>query len=88
MHTDRSNDASRTGRISGLPGSLIRETMRQTLFLLALFAHVLAPASFAQEANPLASYIQLHYTKQEHRVAMRDGVKPVSYTHLTLPTKA
>lgn len=49
--------------------------MRQTLFLLALFVHVLAPASFAQEANPLASYIQLHYTKQEHRVAMRDGVK-------------
>lgn len=49
--------------------------MRQTLFLLALFLHVLAPASFAQEANPLASYIQLHYTKQEHRVAMRDGVK-------------
>lgn len=49
--------------------------MRQTLFLLAVFVHVLAPASFAQEANPLASYIQLHYTKQEHRVAMRDGVK-------------
>ncbi|AMV17625.1 CocE/NonD family hydrolase [Planctomyces sp. SH-PL14] len=49
--------------------------MRPMLFLLALFVHVLAPASFAQEANPLASYIQLHYTKQEHRVAMRDGVK-------------
>lgn len=28
-----------------------------------------------QEANPLESYIRLHYTKQEHLIPMRDGVK-------------
>jgi putative CocE/NonD family hydrolase len=37
----------------------------------------------AQEADQLASYIRLHYTKQEHLIPMRDGVK--LFTSIYLP---
>lgn len=37
----------------------------------------------AQDANPLESYIRLHYSKQEHRVAMRDGTQ--LFTSVYLP---
>jgi putative CocE/NonD family hydrolase len=38
---------------------------------------------FAQDASTLESYIRLHYTKQEHLVTMRDGVK--LFTSVYLP---
>ncbi|MBI3462932.1 MAG: CocE/NonD family hydrolase [Planctomycetes bacterium] len=45
---------------------------------------VLGPSiSPAQDANTLESYIRLHYTKQEHRVAMRDGAQ--LFTSIYLP---
>lgn len=50
-------------------------------FLLAL---ALTPsASVAQEPSTLESYIRLHYTKQEHLIPMRDGVK--LFTAIYLP---
>ena len=43
--------------------------------LSLVFAASFATEVNAQEANSLESYIRLHYTKQEHLVPMRDGVK-------------
>jgi putative CocE/NonD family hydrolase len=45
-----------------------------SLVASALLVIALPLGSFAQD-NSLASYIQLHYAKQEHMVPMRDGVK-------------
>jgi putative CocE/NonD family hydrolase len=42
------------------------------IFVAAAFAPTVARA---QDADQLASYIRLHYVKQEHMVPMRDGVK-------------
>lgn len=44
------------------------------LIATALLATVFSQSTPAQD-NPLASYIQLHYSKQEHMIPMRDGVK-------------
>lgn len=44
-------------------------------------SQVATPAS--TETMPLESYIRLHYTKQEHMIPMRDGVK--LYTAVYLP---
>ena len=44
-----------------------------TSLLLPAIARAQTPAT--SEANPLASYIQLHYTKLEHQIPMRDGTK-------------
>lgn len=46
-------------------------------------ASFLAQASPAQEPSQLESYIRLHYTKQEHLIPMRDGVK--LFTSVYLP---
>ena len=47
----------------------IHRTVLAVIGILASTTHL--PA----QDNPLASYIQLHYAKQEHMVPMRDGVK-------------
>jgi uncharacterized protein len=50
--------------------------MRATVFLLTIFSTLIVAsvAALAQDNN-LESYIRLHYTKQEHRIPMRDGTK-------------
>jgi len=44
-------------------------------FLLLLACLAITSISRAQEPSQLESYIRLHYTKQEHMIPMRDGVK-------------
>jgi len=45
-------------------------------FAAILFAAALIPTMVgAQQADPLASFIRLHYVKHEHLIPMRDGVK-------------
>jgi putative CocE/NonD family hydrolase len=51
--------------------------------VVVVFASWLAQTSFSQEQSPLESYIRLHYTKQEHLIPMRDGVK--LFTSVYLP---
>jgi putative CocE/NonD family hydrolase len=58
----------------------------KTLLWLLGMAWLLAagqPNVNAQEAENLESYLRLHYVKQEHRIAMRDGVK--LFTSVYLP---
>jgi hypothetical protein len=52
------------------------------VFIIAAFPSLPGMAR-AQEADQLASYIRLHYTKQEHAIPMRDGVK--LFTSIYLP---
>ena len=40
----------------------------------------------AQEPSALESYIRLHYTKQEHLIPMRDGVKLFTAVYLPRDT--
>src|SRR6185503_18619452 len=40
----------------------------------------------AQEPSELESYIRLHYTKQEHMIPMRDGVKLFTAVYLPRDT--
>ena len=56
-----------------------------TWLLISAFFVITAapPAARAQDAEQLASYIRLNYTKQEHQVAMRDGTK--LFTSIYLP---
>ena len=50
--------------------------MRTSIRVLLFFACLsIAAISRAQEPSQLESYIRLHYTKQEHMIPMRDGVK-------------
>lgn len=44
---------------------------------------LVVPVCQAQDPNSLESYIRLHYTKQEHMIPMRDGVK--LFTSVYLP---
>jgi putative CocE/NonD family hydrolase len=55
-------------------------TLRLPLVAILL---AIAQTGFAQEPSALESYIRLHYTKQEHMVPMRDGVK--LFTAIYLP---
>ncbi|MBI3468214.1 MAG: CocE/NonD family hydrolase [Planctomycetes bacterium] len=59
--------------------------MRSSLRLVAVVVICLAGRgiSHAQDASNRESYIRLHYTKQEHHVPMRDGVK--LFTSVYLP---
>ena len=47
---------------------------------------VFASAGFAQEPSQQESYIRLHYTKQEHMIPMRDGVKLFTAVYLPRDT--
>ncbi len=62
--------------------------VRCRLLLCLLIVSGMAVPATAQTPNPgsLASYIQLHYTKQEHLIPMRDGVK--LFTSIYIPTDA
>jgi hypothetical protein len=49
-----------------------RPTTLLPLFLVAIFAVALT----AQQPQPAAdAYVREHYTKYEHRIAMRDGAR-------------
>ncbi len=63
----------------------MRHSFRLVVFVLmglAALSHS-AQSGRAQEVSQLESYIRLHYTKQEHLVPMRDGVK--LFTSVYLP---
>ena len=57
-------------------------TVRLTVVILLVFAS----AGFAQESSQQESYIRLHYTKQEHMIPMRDGVKLFTAVYLPRDT--
>jgi len=59
--------------------------MRRLLAVAILLALPLATLR-AQEPSQLESYIRLHYTKQEHMVPMRDGVKLFTAVYLPKDT--
>jgi putative CocE/NonD family hydrolase len=46
----------------------------------------IAQSCFAQDPTALESYIRLHYTKQEHMIPMRDGVKLFTAVYLPRDT--
>lgn len=48
---------------------------RKFLLAATFVVSSLFPAAASQQTDQLASYIRLHYSKQEHMVPMRDGVK-------------
>src|SRR5882724_8030405 len=60
-------------------------TMRAATYVLAVALTLgLAGLAVAQTPdNSLESYIRLHYTKQEHLIPMRDGVK--LFTSIYIP---
>ncbi len=61
--------------------------MRRVVRLVLLVAVCCgAQLGYGQEVNPLESYIRLHYTKQEHLVPMRDGVKLLTAVYLPRDT--
>jgi putative CocE/NonD family hydrolase len=61
--------------------------MLRLVWMLLLVGSVSSAPLFAQtpatELPPLASYIQLHFTKQEHFIPMRDGTK--LFTSIYIP---
>jgi putative CocE/NonD family hydrolase len=63
--------------------------MRIARFCLTMLLLGLAGAARAQNAdNSLESFIRLHYTKQEHLIPMRDGVKLFTAIYLPRDTSA
>ena len=58
-------------------------TLRLTIVGIVL---VVAQACFAQDPSAQESYIRLHYTKQEHLIPMRDGVKLFTAVYLPRDT--
>src|SRR5262245_34919587 len=62
-------------------------TMRTAAFcLIALMLGLAVTARAQQSDNSQESYIRLHYTKQEHLIPMRDGVK--LFTAIYVPRDA
>ena len=55
------------------------------LFLVG-FLLVVTQGGFAQDQSERESYIRLHYTKQEHMIPMRDGVKLFTAVYLPRET--
>jgi putative CocE/NonD family hydrolase len=62
--------------------SVMRRPLVSALLVLSLAASICS----GQEANSLESYIRLHYTKQEHMIPMRDGVKLFTAVYLPRDT--
>jgi len=59
--------------------------MRRLLIAVFIILSV-AARSRGQDASQLESYIRLHYTKQEHMIPMRDGVKLFTAVYLPRDT--
>lgn len=71
-------------QLSVAQGTLREDTMQRILpFVTCILLWLQVPAVQAQDPSTLESYIRLHYTKQEHLIPMRDGVK--LFTAIYLP---
>lgn len=56
------------------------------LALVGVLVFCTSQTSFAQDPSAQESYIRLHYTKQEHMIPMRDGVKLFTAVYLPRDT--
>jgi hypothetical protein len=63
-----------------------RNGLLVTLLVTVMSVGGWSPRDLLGQDNPLASYIQLHYTKQEHLIPMRDGVKLFTAVYLPRDT--